>query len=806
MTTSVAKAGKLNLTMSSAKKDFFISYTAADRAWADWIAWQLRDAGFTTVHQSWDFRPGDNFVSKIKNAFQDCDRTITIYSAQYFQSRWTEDEWTAAFAARKFLPVRVQKCEIPDFLRTRVYIDLLDLNEQAAREALLDGLRRESITPKEAPAFPPNQSKPKRFPGSPPPIWNLAPRNPHFTGRADLLTAVHDLLQSGRPAALTQAISGLGGVGKTQTALEYAHRYASDYETIWWLHAEDPGSLATDYAALAVLLNLREKDLANQHEIVAAVRRHLEHTAGWLLIFDNAEKPESVTPYLPSGNTGHILITSRNQSWSKIAQQQTVREFPREESIAFLKQRTGRDQPESNDLAQELGDLPLALEQAAAYIEENGIAIRDYLKLFRDYPREMLEPYEKTWAISIDRLREENPTAIDLLNLIAFLAPDDIPRDLLHKTAQNPLKFNKSVADLRRYALIEAGPEFINVHRLVQKVTHHRTNERKWAKKALNVVYDAFPADPTDYRNWPTCAKLITHAVEVSNHAGNLEIEPKKLSRLLNDAGLYERERARFQSAEEHLKRSLEIAEKAYGPETPEVAIHCNNLGQILQDQGNRDAAFQFAKRALEINEKVFGLDHPEVAINCNNLGTILKDQGDLDAAFQYTKRALEIDEKVFGPDHPDAAIDCNNLGQILQAQGNLDTALKYAKRALKIHKKVFGANHPSVAIDCDNLGAILRDQGNLDAALKYAKRALEIYEKAFGPDHPDVATNCNNLGLILRDQGNLDAALPYFQRTLRILQSFFGPDHSRTKTVAQNLRNLQSQIAARPPSPKTPA
>ena len=207
-------------------------------------------------------------------AAAEAKRTIAVYSPAYFKSKFSEDEWTAAFAKRVLLPVRVEQCDIPDFLRPVVYIDLVEMSEQAARERLLQGVQQTRGKPAAAPSFPSGQVKGKRFPGQPPAIFEVPlPRNPNFTGRDQMLEDLHLKLISGRPAAFVQAISGLGGVGKTSLALEYSYRFASDYELVWWLRAEQPATLAADYAHLAQRLDLPEKSSANQPEIIAAVRK-----------------------------------------------------------------------------------------------------------------------------------------------------------------------------------------------------------------------------------------------------------------------------------------------------------------------------------------------------------------------------------------------------------------------------------------------------------------------------------------------------------------------------------------------------
>jgi tetratricopeptide (TPR) repeat protein len=375
------------------------------------------------------------------------------------------------------------------------------------------------------------------------------------------------------------------------------------------------------------------------------------------------------------------------------------------------------------------------------------------------YSKDLLEPVEATWRISFGKLRDENPAALDLLRLIAYLAPDNIPRNLLQSTAANPLAFNKSVEALRRYSLIETGEDTVSVHRLVQEVTRNGLEEserRRWAEAAVELVNNDFPSDSDDYRNWSICSRLLAHAIEATKYAEELAVGLDPAFRLLNRAGLYEKQRAQLESAEQLIRRSLEIDEKIYGPDHASVASVYGNLGQIIADRGDLEGALQFARRALETEEKVYGADHPKIATAVNNLGTILKEKGDLEGALQYTRRALELTENTSG------------------------------------------ANNPAIAVYANNLGMFLKDKGDLDEALQYMLRALEIGEKAYGPDHPNVARHANNLGLILKAQGDLDGALAYMRRALRILESTYGSDHPHTKKAARNLQLLEADLARR--------
>jgi hypothetical protein len=417
------------------RKDFFISYNQADKAWAEWIAWELEATGYSTVLQAWDFRPGRNFVLEMDRAAKVASRTIAVLSPDYLSALFTQPEWAAAFAQDPsgekglLLPVLVRPCDLKGLLSQIIYIDLLVLDKEVAREALIAGVEQGRGKPATAPGFP--GAKPKkeapRFPGALPPIWNVPhARNPNFTGREEILQDLRKSLAAGQATALT-ALHGLGGVGKTQLALEYAYRQAPDYNLVWWLRADDPVALAGDYAALAKELDLPEKDAANQEDQVAAVRRWLSQNVKWLLIFDNAGKPQDLNSYLPKGGNGHVLITSRYAAWRGIAWALDVRVWERPEAVAFILKRTGQqDEAAAGELAQELGDLPLALEQAGAYIDECRCSISHYLELFRTMRRELLkkgkpsQDYRKTvattWEISFQKLQEEAPAAAALLN------------------------------------------------------------------------------------------------------------------------------------------------------------------------------------------------------------------------------------------------------------------------------------------------------------------------------------------------------------------------------------------------------
>jgi tetratricopeptide (TPR) repeat protein len=816
--------------------DFFVSYNRADRAWAEWIAWQLEAAGYTVVVQAWDFLAGHNFVLDMQRAASEAQRTIAVLSPDYLASRFTQPEWAAAFAQDPtgehglLLPVRVRVCEPKGLLPQIVYVDLVDLDEATARDRLLAGVTRTRAKPSKPPQFPGAKPSPSdarspapRYPGALPRIWNVPhQRNPNFTGRAELLARLEQALRSGQSAALTQpqAIHGLGGVGKTQLATEYAYRHTANYDVVWWIRSEEPTTLAADYAALAQKLDLPEKEATEQALVVAAVRDWLEHNTRWLLIFDNASEPKDLDPYRPRGNSGHTLITSRYAFWRGKAQPLEVQELPRDESVKFLVKRTGqKDEDAARKLAEALGDLPLALEHAGAYIEATGISLADYLELFETYRTPLFDESEptdypvsitKTWDLAFQQVKAAAPAGADLLNLCAFLASDDIPLDMIRDgvkhlpkelaaAVHNPLALNKAIATLRRYSLIEMSDDLLSIHRMVQAVTRDRLDEqerKQWAEAAVRLVDEAFPSDSDDVRTWDACARLLPHGLIATIYAETMEVALDATGRLLNHVGGgYLRMRAAYAEAKGMLERALRIGEAVYGPNHPNVGAATNNLGSVLQDLGDLEGAKAAYARALRIGEAIYGPDHPVVAIGVNNLGGVLQDLGDLEGAKAAYERALRIGEAVYGPDHPTVAIRVNNLGRVLQDLGDLEGSKAAYERALRIGEAVYGPDHPQVAISVNNLGGVLGALGDLEGAKAAYERALRIDEAVYGLDHPNVARGVNNLGSVLRALGDLEGAKAAFARALRIFRQFLGDEHPYTITVRNNLEILECDI-----------
>jgi tetratricopeptide (TPR) repeat protein len=787
------------VSTATARPSVFVSYNQADRSWAEWIAWILEEKGYKAVIQAWDILTGANFVLEMHKAAAETDKTLIVLSDNYLRSDFTQPEWAAAFARdprgrdRKLIPVRVAPCSPAGLLAQIVWTDLVGLSEIAARERLLQAFA-ERGKPLQAPAFPGGSSQERiavPFPGDPP-IHNLPyPRlGALFTGRQEEL----DALAGGGTAAITQsaAISGLGGIGKTRLAVEYAWLSGNRYTAAWFVRADSPENLHRNLAALAgpELLNLPEWEEQNEDKTVAAVKRWLRENAGWLMILDNVDTPEAesaVLEILPSLFKGRVLITSRLASWPPEMRKQPLEKLSQEEAVRFLLHRTegGResvmnDAKTAGDLAQRVDGLPLALEQAAAYIERHRMRLADYLRAWESERERVLQWFDPqvmrypasvavTWQHTFQQL---TPTAAALLRLTAFLAPDPIPVEVFDQSAArveaaaglfceesgkapDGKTAREAVADLAGFSMVsQQDGRVFSVHRMVQEALRQQIPEDRrtsWIEGALQIVNAAHVGDPQDVRNWPLLDRLRPHAVEVVTWADQKGIADPT-NRLMNELGLLFLNKGLYSQAEPWLQRALYIGETTFGPEHSWVAIYLNNLAMFLQATNRLEEAEPLMRRALAIDEASFGNEHPDVAIRLNNLATLLKDTHCLGEAEPLMRRALSIEEASKGKEHPDVAIVLNSLTRLLRGTNRPGEAEPLARRALAIDEAAFGNDHPHFAIDLNHLALLLQDTNRLGEAESLMRRAIDIFEKSLGPQHPRTQKAQRKLAILLTE------------------------------------------------------
>ena len=810
-------------------KNFFISYNQADRRWAEWIAWHLEEAGYTTILQAWDFRPGSNFVLKMQKASQDAERTIAVLSPNYLTAQFTQPEWAAAFAQDPtgekglLIPIRVRECDLKGLIHQIIYIDLIGLEEDAAKDELLKGISVGRAKPVNTPDFPGGASsavpRRPRFPGAIAPIWNVPHnRNPNFTGRDEILTNLSTHLLSNQSVSLVQAIHGLGGVGKTQVAVEFIYRHVNEYEIVWWIRAEETATLSADFASLAIELELPQQDLRDQHLVIDAVRKWLGQHTNWLLVFDNATEPIEIRNYIPQGSGGQVIVTSRNPNWKGLGDSIPVRVLGRSEAISFLIKRIGKSEENYDELAEELGYLPLALEQAGAYIEETGKSVTEYLELFRECQIELLgrgnistnypDTVRTTWNLSFQQAVKECPTVTGVLALLGFLAPENIPQILLEKIVEistppdNRTNFSKldidnAVATLRRYSLLDVNEGKLFVHRLVQAISRDYLKyvSDNLASGALGIINSVFPLESDDPRNWNECSSLLPHAFAAIKHASASNQVFYPTLELLNKIATYFIGRAEYKDARQALEQALQIAKGIYGGDsTPEADI-CSNLGVVYYYLGDNQTAMLHLKNAFNINKRERGANDISVGSIFNSFALILRDSGNNEEALTNYIRANEIAEAAYGPNDPHVAITLDNIGCVLADLLKIDEALANFKRALKIDENYYGPNHPQVAMHLNHIANVYAMKGRLSKALPKARRALQIREAYYDANHPLVAISRLCLGVILKEANDIKGARRQLEQALQVLMERYGENHSDTVKAKRILDELPDAL-----------
>lgn len=651
------------------------------------------------------------------------------------------------------------------------------------------------------------------------PLWNVPHRrNFYFTGREDILAHLYTVLKDRKAAALNQAqaISGLGGIGKTQIAIEYAYRYREHYQAVFWINASSHDAFNADFVMLAALLGLPEQREQEQAIVVRAVKRWLSSDSHWLLILDNVDDLALIDEFLPPDAAGDVLITTRQQALGTIAQSIEVEKMEKAEGVKFLLRRAkllGPDaaldqapqeqQAQATEIVSLLDGLPLALDQAGAYIEETRCGLSHYLDLFATRRKELLsrrgrlpvdhpEPVATTWSLSFQKAEQESAAAADLLRLLAFLGPEAIPEEIITPGTTtsdpviatlegDPLKANEAIEVLLRYSLIWRNPaeQLLNMHRLVQAVlrdTMDRDMQRLWAELAIRAVNNAFPN--VKLETWERCRRCIPHVLICASYAEAYALAFPEAARLSNEAASYLLEFARYDAAKFLLQNALAIRENISGADHPDTAHTLNGLGDTYRAKADYVLAEQFYERALKIQKKVKGLENLDVAQILNNLGSLYRTQGAYTRAEPVYKEALRIREVSLGPNHLLVAQSYHNLANLYHPQGKYQQAETLYEQALHIREQQLGDSHPAVASTLGMLAKTYKEEGKLDLAEEINLRALYIRERTSGPEHPRVATILNNLVEIYHAEGRMREAEPLIKRALNIHEQALGRKH----------------------------
>lgn len=643
-------------------------------------------------------------------------------------------------------------------------------------------------------------------------LWRLPhSRNLQFVGRSDVLAGLHERLTSNEDTRRVQVISGLGGLGKTQTAIEFAYRHRDAFDLVWWIDAEEPTKLASDLVSLGRALEL-DASKANEEQIVVdAVRQWLSDNSGYLLIFDNVEGADDLRKYLPMEVRGAILITSRSPAWRGVGETVPLDVMTASDAQQLMASTGDHDAASTRLIAGELGYLPLAVAQASAYMDSTGCSIDTYRQLLEQhaeivladsrlpdgYPRSVMSAFQ----LSIEAAISIRPDAEHLLNLCAFLAPDSIPIELLVRSinvqeVDTPvaISLENAIVALRRYALVHRDSEGLSLHRLIQLAVRARLSAEEhatYAGEAVKLLFSDLEIDVWDIRRGPIITPLLPHAIAATNLADELDAEPLLTARLFNQIGLYLYQRANIREAEAYFRRSISIAESKLGTDHLAVTYGLNSMADLLRYRGDVELALEYCERAIAIRKCDLKPDDILLGQSFGNLGRIRRIQGCMEEARQYNEQALEILEKELGSDHYGIGNHLVNLAWVEFDCDKFDRAAEFFKRALSIFKKRLGDRHPHTASALEGLADVSAKLERPDESRRYLEQTLTIPEEALEPNHPHVANSLYKLALLDEFEGNRDVARSRLQYALSILDERLGRKHRHTEMVRHLFQNL---------------
>jgi hypothetical protein len=643
----------------------------------------------------------------------------------------------------------------------------------------------------------------------------LASRPLFLAGREALLAELDARLADG-PGPRLVALSGLGGAGKTSVAVEYAHRHLADVGMCWQFPAEDPALLEAEFAVLAAQLGAR--DVVDARDPVASVHGVLARAgAGWLLVFDNTVDRASLERFVPPAGNGRVLVTTQSQHWPP-GQALDVPVLDTRVSADFLVNRTGdADRAAARELAAALGGLPLALEQAAAYMQATGTTLARYLVLFRKRQADLLARGETaghpanvaaTLGLALSRLARQAPVAARLLQLLAFLAPDPVPLGLLLVGGQDgdlpdveavarirpllddPVATGDAITALRRYSLIApAGDGLVLVHRLVQAVNRGQLTAdaaAQWRQAAAALVEAAVPADPAEPAARSACAVLLPHAQAVLDLTSD---GMRRIAQYLGEIGSYRAARDLHR-----LIADAYTADDAHGPEHPSTLTARHVLASSTGAAGDSAGACDQFAALLPVREQVLGPEHPDTLATRHDLASWTGLAGDIAGTRDQLAALLPIRERILGPEHPDILAARHDLAYWTAEAGDVAGARDQLAALLPIRERILGPEHPSTLAVREELANRTGAAGDAAGARDQLAVLLPLIERIQGPEHPDTLGTRQSLASWTGSAGDPAGARDQLAVLLPLIERIQGPEYPATLTARHNLACLTGE------------
>ncbi|WP_432193498.1 FxSxx-COOH system tetratricopeptide repeat protein [Streptomyces sp. bgisy027] len=658
---------------------------------------------------------------------------------------------------------------------------------------------------------------------STPRVWgNIPPRNPNFTGRADLLELLAARLREGTTTVLPEALHGMGGVGKTQLAIEYAYRHQSEYDIVWWIPAERPGQIGQALVELAQRLGINTSSEANiAGPAVREALREGKPYSRWLLIFDNAESPERVRHYFPTGGIGTILVTSRNRRWSLVGGSLEVDVFSREESKELLR-RSGApiEDDEADRLAEALGDLPLALEQAAAWRAETGMPVTEYLRLFETKRTELLElsppldyqlPVAAAWNVSLDHLETRSLAALRLLQLCSYFAPGPISRAIfsglgggsivpeLDHALNDPIRLARALREVNRYSLarIDHRTNSVEMHRLVQAVLINRmsSNEKERMRDGAHTLMAAAdPKEPAQPDNWPRYAELYGHVVASQAIAS----DQLWVRELVMNIAKYLFYWGDWELAVDFCEQAWENWQQRFGQEDTASRRMAWWLCFVYLRTGRHEDARVLSERLREIYESTApqdGEDDREDAIEALNLvAAVRRSLGEFEAGAELDARVHARALRLYGEDDPQTLYAAHNLAVSLRLTGEFAHALELDQRTHALKVRLFGSDHQQALVTQAGIAIDVRETGDYIRARSLQESVVDANRLVFGATNPATVQAMKQLSEACRKEGDHMTALQLAREAFTEFTRRYGHTHPRSLDAALALSISERQ------------
>ncbi|MFG3210150.1 FxSxx-COOH system tetratricopeptide repeat protein [Streptomyces tendae] len=812
---------------ATASEHILVVFPGYHRSWAAWIEQCLGRHGHRTTLQRWDPPREIPLEDSLGDLLLASGRVLLVLDDWFFElGPRPPGEWNdvlrgfVAAHADRFAAVNLTNRPLLPATAVLEPASLWELSEEAVEERLLARL---GLTPLRAPRTSATQV---RFPDARCEIWGEVPRrNPRFTGRDDLLTTIHQCLADAERGAATCTLLGMSGIGKTQVAAEYAHRFSTDYDVVWWVNSDDRNIQRDRLGELAVELGLRSG--SEPGERIRAVRNALRRGAPhqkWLVVFDGWDETEGADTLLPQG-AGHVLVTSRNRAWSERTEVVEVPGFARAESVGYLMRRAGHiSAAEADEVAAEFGDVPLPLVQAASWLGESGMEVSEYLRMVRErrlstvdepvagagFPQSSMT----SWSILLNRFRREQPQVIDVLGLCTSFAPGRIPlglirayphadlsEDLRWMTADLPA-WSRALDTLVNYSVLtretrgpvgmEMGPhqESVHMHRLVHDIVSKLTGDDRrdgYRRAVRTLLAEADPDNPLDSRNWPRYAELLPHL----EPSGALDSTRPRVQETVLNCLRYCRRSGEYTTGLDLARR---IRERWAGF-LPSLSQPMLNLAReesnMVRASGRFREAYDLDRGILERLQA--GLDDNTLSelTSKGAMGSCLRHLGRYDEAYELQGQVLDGTERLLGPNESATMVARHNLGVSLRLLGRFTEAYELDLENLGIRESVLRVRHISTLNSSSAVTHDLRLLGRYRDALARQEPAVRLHVQVLGPQHPQTLAARTQLVMSRRRGGGPTQDIgPEMASLLDELAQVHGREHYRTLALLTNYGN----------------